>query len=329
MVGIQPGQAPAGLDATIRDQHIGAAIYLGGWQGAPLVTSTSTHLQAQATAAATGGLRLLIAADQEGGEVQQLKGPGFTTLPSALSQGHSTTAAITDLAKTAGHELSAAGVNINLAPVADTVPASVGRSNAPIGRYSREFGNDPATVSRGVSAAVSGLTAGGVSATVKHFPGLGRVTGNTDVTATGITDSMATTSDPYLEPFRAGIAAGARLVMVSSARYPLIDPDNQAVFSPPVITGLLRGSLGYRGVVITDDVGAAKAVAAVPAGERAVRFVAAGGDIVLTANPALAPTMADALQARVSQDPAFATQVDTAVGRVVALKHQMGLATCS
>ena len=329
MVGIQPGQAPGGLDAAIRDQHIGAAIYLGGWQGASVVTSTSSHVQAQAGSAATGGLRLLIAADQEGGEVQQLKGPGFSPLPSALSQGRTSTAAITDHATTAGRELAAAGVNVNLAPVADTVPQSVGRDNAPIGRYSREFGNDPATVARGVSAAVAGLNAGGVAATVKHFPGLGRITGNTDVTATGITDATATTSDPYLEPFRAGIGAGAKLVMVSSAWYPKIDPDNQAMFSSAVVTGLLRGSLGYTGVVITDDVGAAKSVAAVPVGDRAVRFVAAGGDIVLTASAALAPMLATALTARTAEDPAFAQQVDAAVRRVVALKQQMGLAGCT
>ncbi len=329
MVGIQPGQAPAGIDATIRDQHVGAAIYLGGWQGAALVASTSEHLQQQATAAATGGVRLLVAADQEGGEVRQLKGSGFSSLPSALSQGRLSTAAITANGATTGRELKAVGVNVNLAPVADTVPASIGRNNAPIGRYSREYGNDPATVARGVTATVAGLRAGGVAATVKHFPGLGRVTGNTDLTASGITDTTASTSDPYLEPFRAGIGAGAELVMVSSARYPQLDPDNQAVFSTAVITGLLRGQLGYGGVVITDDVGAAKAVAAVPPGDRAVRFVAAGGDIVLTANASLAPTMLTALATRAAQDPTFAQQLDAAARRVLALKQRMGLASCA
>ena len=83
-----------------------------------------------------------------------------------------------------------------------------------------------------VRAVVAGLTQAGVTATVKHFPGLGRVTGNTDVTSQGITDETTTPTDAYLEPFRAGIEAGAGLVMVSSARYPKVDPANQAVFSP-------------------------------------------------------------------------------------------------
>ena len=328
MVGIQPGQAPGGLDATIRGQHIGGVIYLGGWQGSAGVTATSEHVQGQATQAATGGVQLFVAADQEGGEVQQLKGSGFTTMPSALSQGQSPQASIRRNGTTVGTELKRAGVNVNLAPVADVVPTEIGRGNAPIGRYSREFGSDPATVTKGVTATIEGLGAGGVASTVKHFPGLGRISGNTDTTATGITDDTATTSDPFLAPFANGIRAGAQLVMVSSARYPKIDPTNQAVFSSSIISGLLRGTMGFGDVVITDDVGVAQAVAAVAPGDRAVRFVAAGGDIVLTAAPSTVPVMTAALQAQADRDPAFARKVDASVRRVLVLKQRMGLATC-
>ena len=75
------------------------------------------------------------------------------------------------------------------------------------------------------------------------------------------------------------------MVMVATATYPRIDPDNRAVFSRTVINGMVRGDLGFDGVVIADDLGAAAEVASVPAGRRAVRFVAAGGDIVITAGP--------------------------------------------
>ncbi len=329
MVGIQPAQAAGGLDAMIRNEHIGGVIYLGGWQGSGVVAATSTRVQEQATESATGGVRLFVAADQEGGQVQQLTGSGFTTMPSALSQGKFAESTIRSNGTTVGTELKRAGVNINLAPVADTVPADLGRANGPIGRYSREFGDDPVTVTAGVTATISGLAAGGVASTVKHFPGLGRVSGNTDTNASGITDDTATTSDPFLAPFSNGIRAGAQLVMVSSARYPKIDPANPAVFSPSIISGLLRGTLGYGGVVITDDVGVAKAVAAVAPGERAVRFVAAGGDIVLTATSSTVPAMTAALQVRAANDPAFAQQLDASVRRVLALKQLMGLADCS
>ena len=91
---------------------------------------------------------------------------------------------------------------------------------------------------------------------------------------------------------------------------------------------LLRERLGWQGVVITDDVGAAKAVSAVPVGERATRFVDAGGDIVLSAPPSTIPTMHDALTDEMADDPAFAAKVEAAATRVVDLKLRMKLATC-
>jgi beta-N-acetylhexosaminidase len=154
------------------------------------------------------------------------------------------------------------------------------------------------------------------------------VTGNTDVTMVGTTDSVTTPDDANLAPFRAGVEAGADLVMVSSALYPKIDADHRAPFSQAVVTGVLRERLGFRGVVITDDVGAAKAVADVPVGDRATQFVAAGGDIVLTALPSTVPAMAGAVVARAASDPAFAAQVDAAVKRVLDLKVRRGLASC-
>ncbi|MBK7611688.1 MAG: glycoside hydrolase family 3 protein [Actinomycetales bacterium] len=324
MVGIQPAQAPAGIDAVLRSTNVGSVIYLGGWSGAASVTATSRHLQ-QVT---TGRVDLFIAADQEGGAVQQLKGKGFTVLPAALDQGKRSAGELTALGSTLAQELRVAGVNVNLAPVADTVPPTMTETNAPIGKYRREFGTDPAVVAAAVPPVVSALQNGGVVATVKHFPGLGRITGNTDVTAVGITDSIATALDPHLDPFRAGIAAGVGMVMVSSARYPQLDDANPAMFSPAIITDLLRGRLGFNGVVITDDVGAAKAVAAVSVPDRAVRFLAAGGDIVLTASAAQAPAMLAAVKARAATDPAFASGLDASVRRVLELKARFGLIRC-
>jgi len=324
MVGIQPGQAPAGIDATVKSSHVGAVIYLGGWSGATMVRNTATHLQQ----VASGPVDLLIAADQEGGAVQQLKGAGFTNLPAALDQGQLSTERLSALGRTLAGELASAGVNVDLAPVADTVPPTMTKTNAPIGVYRRELGTDPAVVAAAVPVLVKALQDGKVIAAVKHFPGLGRITGNTDRTNVGITDALTNASDPYLEPFRAGITAGVGLVMVSSARYPQLDSANPAMFSRAVVTGLLRERMGYAGVVITDDVGAAKAVATVPVGDRAVRFLAAGGDIVLTASPAQVPTMLAAIHARATSDPAFAAGLDASVQRVLALKARFGLVRC-
>lgn len=323
MVGVAPGASSAQVQSAVRTHHVGSVIFLGGWTGAATVKSTAEWLQAS-----TPGPDLLVAADQEGGAVQQLKGTGFTTLPNALRQGTLDSMTLRKQAEGLGRELAAAGVNVDLAPVADTVAADFAARNGPIGKYSRQYGSDPVAVADDVATVVDGLQSTGIVATAKHFPGLGRVSGNTDSTAAGITDEVTTATDPYLVPFQRAIAHDVGMVMVSSARYPKLDATQQAMFSEPIITGLLRTTLGFNGVVITDDVGAAQAVAAVPVGERATRFVAAGGDIVLTAVPAQIPVMATAVSARAQADPAFAAKVAAAATRVLTLKAAYGLLRC-
>jgi beta-N-acetylhexosaminidase len=210
-------------------------------------------------------------------------------MPSASVQGQGSAGDLTADATRWANQLRTAGINVNLAPVADTVPTSLGTDNGPIGQYDRQFSERPgARVAHG-RRLHHRHARGGVASTVKHFPGLGRITGNTDVTARGITDRTTTVDDPYLEPFRTGIQDGVELVMVGSAIYSRIDPGTNAVFSRPIVTDLLRDRLSYDGVVITDDVGAARAVADVPVGERATRFIEAGGDITLTARPSTVP----------------------------------------
>jgi beta-N-acetylhexosaminidase len=325
MVGLQPTGSSRSLAAQIKAQGLGGVIYLGGWSGG---TASMATISKRLTGAASDGL--LVAADQEGGQVQQLRGAGFSRMPSARLQAASSVATEELNVETWSRQLARGGININLAPVADTVPTSLGAANQPIGRYRRDFApGSPQTNARYAAAFVRGTLAAGIAPTVKHFPGLGRITGNTDVTSTGTTDRTASADDPYLAPFAAGIEAGAPLVMISSARYPRLDPDNQAMFSKAVITGLLRESMGFDGVVITDDVGAARAVAAVPVGQRATRFIAAGGDIVLTAKASQAPAMLKAIAAKRVASPAFAAQVDTAAARVLDLKADLGLVKCS
>lgn len=180
-------------------------------------------------------------------------------------------------------------------------------------------------VTEKTQAVIDGLKAAGVVASVKHFPGLGEVVGNTDF-ASGIVDSVTTADSPSLAPFQAAAQAGVASVMISSARYSKIDPNNQAVFSATVI-GLVRG-WGYQGVVISDDLGAAASVRKIPAGQRAVRFVAAGGDVVIDADPSLVPAMTAALLAKAAKDPAFATRVTESAARVLALKQDLGVFRC-
>ncbi|KGN32854.1 B-hexosaminidase [Knoellia sinensis KCTC 19936] len=328
MVAFDTAASRTALDSLIEEQHVGNVIYLGGWDGAERVKATSAHLQEQATEDATAGIPLLLAADQEGGEVRQLRGEGFSKPPTAKVQAQMSSSELTAAAKGWAGELKAVGINVNLAPVTDTVPAEIGKANEPIGKWGRQYGSDPATVTKASTAFLKGMIDGGVMGTVKHFPGLGRIKSNTDFNATGITDTVATPKDPYLAPFTAGVKAGAGLVMVGSAKYPGLDKTNtHAMFSKPIINGLLRGQLGYDGVVITDDMNA-KAVRSIPADERAVSYIEAGGDILLTGDPESVPTMIEAIAEKARADEDFANLVETSVLRVVALKERMGLISC-
>ncbi|WP_245634462.1 glycoside hydrolase family 3 N-terminal domain-containing protein [Janibacter corallicola] len=325
MAALEPGPAD-GLDRYVSEQGLGGMLYLGGWEGADTVTATSRHMQQVAPTVDGTKVGTLVAADQEGGEVQQLSGSGFTDIPSGLEQ--SRLPQLRSSAKTWGSELADAGVNINLAPVADTVPADIGTDNEPIGKWDRQYGSTPRTVGKGASSFARGMIDAGVEPTVKHFPGIGRIKGNTDLTDENISDRRMTRGDTHLHPFAKTIDAGAKIVMVGSAHYPKIDGDTPAVFSRTIVTGMLRGDLGFDRVVVTDDVGAAKSVAATPVGQRATKFVAAGGDIVLTAEPGQVPTMVEALQAKGAKHPAFAKKLNASVTRVLTLKEDMGLLRC-
>jgi beta-N-acetylhexosaminidase len=113
--------------------------------------------------------------------------------------------------------------------------------------------------------------------------------------------------------------------MVSTAIYARIDPGVPAAFSRTIVTGMLRGDLGYRGVIISDDLGAAAQVRNVSAGQRAIRFVAAGGDVVLTVDASLAGAMTHALIARARNSAAFRRRVDAAALTVLQAKQAAGL----
>lgn len=300
-------------------------VFLAGRSNAGAESLRTAITAMQARAIGTTGTFLQVAVDQEGGFVQTLTGPGFSNIPTALEQ-----AGQPDLAQRTGQwaaEVAGTGITLDLAPVADVVPSGTAQQNPPIGASSRQYGGDPTAVAATISTVVTAMREAGLGTTVKHFPGLGRVRVNTD-TATGATDEQTTAEDPSLLPFRAGIQAGTEAVMISSARYPQLDPDQLAAFSASIITGLLREQLRFDGIVVSDDLGNAVAVSGRPVGQRAVDFVAAGGDLVLTVNVTDAAPMSAAIVGRAGSDPAFAARLDDAALGVLRGKQQAGLLVC-
>lgn len=314
-----------GTKNAIKTYHVGN-VYLSGRSsdGLTATRSLTDSVQRMSTVPRTNNVTMLVATDQEGGAVQVLSGPGISTIPSALTQGTWSSSTVRSSASTWAAQLRGSGVNLDLAPVLDVVTAAWAPYNQPIGYYHREFGHTSAVVTSKGLAFMHGLQDGRVGSTVKHFPTLGRVRYNTD-THSGVTDSTTTVSSAYLDPFEAAIDSGTNAVMMSSATYTKIDSQHPAAFSTTIITGLLRHTLGYNGLVISDDLGNAAQVQAWSPGRRATNFLSAGGDIVLTGNTSTLPAMVDAVVAKASSDPTFRAQVDASALRVLQAKRDLGL----
>jgi beta-N-acetylhexosaminidase len=251
---------------------------------------------------AAGG-RALISADQEGGVVHRI--PWLA--PGVGQPRLATTASATAQARRAGRELRAAGVNVTFAPVADVAAGPVVRARA--------FPGDAGSVSALAAASVRGYRGTGVAPTVKHFPGLGAASANTDFAPARARAELA--------PFRAAIGAGVPLVMASHAVYPALDARRLASQSPAILRDLLRRRLGYRGVVVTDSLEARAVVRRSPTPVAAVRSVAAGADLALTTGRGSYLPVLRALVREARRSPAFRARVRESAARVLALQARL------
>lgn len=222
--------------------------------------------------------RPFVMVDQEGGGVQRL-GSDVQSIPWPRQMAATMTVAqVQQLAQSLGRQMAALGVGVDLAPVLDLDAGAQLSASDPDGP--RSFSLDPAVAARYGSAFAAGLRAGGVLAVAKHFPGLGGSTGNTDY-GPATTRSLAQLERADLLPFQQAVAAGVNAVMVANAAVPGLTT-KPASLSAPVISGLLRGRLGFGGLVLTDSLSAGAVRAAgydVPSA--AVAALQAGADMVL------------------------------------------------
>lgn len=319
MVGISNGVATDDDIVFIKTNHVGGAVYLGKNDGG---TQAAAELSARLQSMAK--IPMLIAADQEGGNVQRLTGPGFDTIPTASAQALLAAADLQNEWHGWGGQLHAGGINYNLAPVADLVQPNFANKNAPIGMLERNYGTDEQILASSVRAAISGMRQAGVATAAKHFPGLGAVRQNTDY---GTANDDETTADSAaVRVFQQALKdGGADSVMVSLATYTKLDPNNQAVFSKAIVNDLLRGTLQWQGVVVSDDLGAAAAVSAVPAAERGVKFLVAGGDLIIAADAVSAQSIIDGIKSQANSDTGFAVELNTHAARVLKMKSRIGL----
>ena len=258
---------------------------------------------------------LLVMVDQEGGRVRRIPGPPAR---SAAELGAAGPRAARAAGLAAGRLLAGAGVNVDLAPVAD-----VGRPGGALVGEGRIFPGGAAAVSRAAVAFADGLGEAGVAATAKHFPGFGAAGVNTDDAPVTISTPLAALRRVDMRPFRALIAHRIPLVMVSTAVYPALDR-RPAALSRRVVTGELRGELGFEGVVVTDALDTPALAPVGGHGQVAIRSARAGADLLILAGTYAAGERAAAGLATAVRAGALPREpAEAAVGRLLELRSRL------
>ncbi|WP_246063896.1 beta-N-acetylhexosaminidase [Nonomuraea longispora] len=268
---------------------------------------------------AARGVPLLVATDQENGLVARMS-TLMTDFPGAGQIGATKDPSLSRaVAAATGKELRALGVNLDFAPVADV---NVNPRNPVIGP--RAFGDDPKKVARMVSEAVKGFDDAKVAATAKHFPGHGDTSVDSHTGLPVIKHTRAEWERIDAPPFRAAIAAGVDAVMSAHIVFPKLDPSGDpATLSKPILTGLLREKLGFKGVISTDALNMGGARTKYDDGEVAVRAVLAGADLLLMPNDL--PKAHRAVLAAVKSGRISEQRLDQSVTRLLTLKQSKGL----
>lgn len=267
-----------------------------------------------------------MALDQEGGAVQRLSGDlGYTPIPRAqvLAQGQSPEEAEATY-RAAAREFAAAGFDLNLAPVADVQDDA----NGVIGRWGRGYGTDGETIADYAGAFIDAFEAEGAVCAVKHFPGHGRSRGDSH---DGFVDISESWSETELSPFSELIERGkAHLIMGGHLIHRGLDPSGDPVtLSRPILHELLRGRMGYRGAVITDDLDMGAIREHYTQREAVIRSLIAGNDIIMMSNsaapdPALPQKFARWVEEAVEEGRLSEQRVNRSLARIEALRSRTG-----
>jgi beta-N-acetylhexosaminidase len=265
---------------------------------------------------------LLLMTDQEGGEVRRLPGAPAKSEKQIGEAAHPGAAA-TAAGAGAGANLLGVGMNVNLAPVLDVYRKAGDFDD----QFQRSYSKNPRVVSRLGADFIRAQQKAGVAATAKHFPGLGAATASQDTDTGPVTLNLPVATIRGVDelPYRAAIAAGVRLVMVSWAVYPSLDPKRPAGLSPVIVGRELRTRLGFTGVTITDalEAGALKAFGGFR--NRAVLAAGAGMDLILCADGSAAEGTAatGGLRAAYNDGALGQAAFRAAVTRIIALRRAL------
>ncbi|MFJ4778471.1 glycoside hydrolase family 3 protein [Streptomyces sp. NPDC088762] len=313
---LQPGfegtTAPAWLLRQVREGLTAVGLFGRNIASADQLAALTAQLRAERD-------DVLVAIDEEGGDVTRLEVRGGSSFPGNLALGHVDDTALTrEVARELGRRLAECGVNLNWAPSAD-VNSNPG--NPVIGV--RSFGADTHLTARHTAAYVEGLQAAGVAACTKHFPGHGDTNVDSHHALPRIDVDLDTLQARELVPFKAAIAAGTKAVMSAHILVPSLDPTRPATLSPRILTGLLRKELGYEGLIVTDGM-EMNAIAGTYGIERgSVLAIAAGADAICVggglADEQTVLRLRDALVAAVREGTLPEERLADAAARVRAL----------
>lgn len=263
---------------------------------------------------------LFISIDYEGGTVYTPITLGFDYLPTNMmlsaARDEEGAAAIAYLA---GLELRRAGVHINFSPVLDV---NSNPHNPIIGV--RSFGSDPASVTRMGSALINGFKAADIVSVVKHFPGHGDTSADSHYDVPVVRASYSQLQKIHLAPFEAAVKQGVPGVMTGHILYPALDSKNVATFSRPILQDLLRGKMGFKGLIVTDSLDMKSATTYCTIAGCAVRALESGADMILLGRYVKPVSVFDQVWRDV-QAKHLEPVVEEAARKVFALKKQMGL----
>ena len=272
MVGFDGKEPDYYVSRMLNLRHVGGVILFSrNIETKEQVTRLSDQLQEMSLTNAN--LPLFIAVDQEGGPVNRFKGI-ITECPDPSGLGKLSSNEVANYMQETAKELTAMGINVNLAPVLDVAD----RKSIMFGR---SFGDDPNVVAEVGVAAINGYKTGGIIPCAKHFPGLGLAVQDTHATSTKINANLDSLYKRDLLPFRMAIQNGVEMILVTHAIYPALDANNPASLSNIMQTGILRDMLGYQGLILSDDLEMEASASEGSIGQNAVRAIQAGTDIVL------------------------------------------------
>ncbi len=333
MLSVYTNAYSAALDGPLRQAQVGSVLFFPNYNGGPVMPTTLagvkqliSDLKAHATTP------LLVATDEEGGGVDRLQ---YYFNPPSPAPAALAASGDPQYAKSWGAQdaqrMKQLGINVDFAPLADVYQGGA------IDR-SRMFGSTTQDVITYAGAFLDGLQQNGVVGTLKHWPGIGAVPANPDFGLPTLTHTRAQLNDIDFATFRALLSHQPGMIMATHVLVPAYDPNNLASLSPTLINGVLRGQLGYQGVVVSDAMEAASVTQymqqqgytdpAQAVGEASVRAILAGEDLIeCPVDPALARGVIDAVTRAVISGRITPARLQQSLRRIIALKVRLGILT--